>query len=333
MHKITIKDIAKMLNISVSTVSRALSDHPDISKETKVRVKEVAQQFNYLPNLHARFFRKKNTKLIALIIPEFNRFFIPDLIAGIQKVIDDNEYSLIIFQSRNNFAIEAEVVKYCLSWVVEGVLISLSDETKNTEHLKILRDNDIPTVILDKVLKTAEYSTVKINDHSAAHLATKAIVAKNRKKILGVFGNENTFMTAERMRGFKDALISEGIAVSDQNICIVNDIHQINDILDRSKDKMKNIDGIFFMTDELMVYSLNYFYKIGYKAGQDLSIISISDGSAPYFLYPNISHIFHSGFTVGETACKLLFELLREDDKSKTISKTVETKLVDLGSI
>lgn len=330
MHKITIKDLAKMLNISVSTVSRALSDHPDISKETKVRVKEVAQQFNYLPNLHARFFRKKNTKLVALIIPEFNRFFVPDLIAGIQKIIDEHQYSLIIFQSRNSLAIEEEVVKYCLSWVVEGVLISLSDETKNTGHLKILKDNNIPTVILDKVVNTDEYSTVKINDHSAAFQATTAILTQNRKKILGVFGNGSTFMTHERIRGFKDAMIKQNVPISDNNICVVNDITKIQEDL---KEKMSTIDGIFFMTDELMVNGINYFYKAGYKAGDNIGIISISDGSAPYFLYPNVSHIFHSGFNVGEVACEVLFELFAKDDKQSVVSKIVETNLVDLGSL
>jgi LacI family transcriptional regulator len=333
MHKITIKDLAKMLNISVSTVSRALSDHPDISKETKVRVKEVAEQFNYLPNLHARFFRKKNTKLVALIIPEFNRFFVPDLIAGIQKIIDEHQYSLIIFQSRNSLAIEEEVVKYCLSWVVEGVLISLSDETKNTQHLKILRDNNIPTVILDKVLNTEEYSTVKINDHSAAYLATTAILEQNRKKILGVFGNGSTFMTHERIRGFKDAMINAKVSISDHNIFIVNDVTKIQETFKESKDKTTNIDGLFFMTDELMVNGINYFYKAGYKAGENIGIVSISDGSAPYFLYPNVSHIFHSGFSVGEAACEVLFELLANEDKSFVVSKLVETNLVDLGSM
>jgi LacI family transcriptional regulator len=330
MQKITIKDLAKMLNISVSTVSRALSDHPDISKETKVRVKEVAEQFNYLPNLHARFFRKKNTKLVALIIPEFNRFFVPDLIAGIQKIIDEHQYSLIIFQSRNSYAIEEEVVKYCLSWVVEGVLISLSDETQNTQHLRILRDNNIPTVILDKVVNTDEYSTVKINDHLAAYQATTAILAQNRKKILGVFGNGGTFMTHERIRGFKDAMIKHNVPISEKSICIVNDITKIQDDL---KEKTANIDGIFFMTDELMVNGINYFYKAGYKAGENIGIVSISDGSAPYFLYPNVSHIFHSGFSVGEAACEVLFELLANEDKSFVFSKLVETNLVDLGSI
>jgi LacI family transcriptional regulator len=333
MHKITIKDLAKMLNISVSTVSRALSDHPDISKETKVRVKEVAEQFNYLPNLHARFFRKKNTKLVALIIPEFNRFFIPDLIAGIQKVIDDHEYSLIIFQSRNTYAIEEEVVKYCLSWVVEGVLISLSDETKTTGHLKILKDNNIPTVILDKVVNTEDYSTVKINDHLAAFQATTAILQHNRRKVLGVFGNGGTFMTHERIRGFKDALINANVPISDNNICVVNDISAIQQTLKEGNEKTLNLDGIFFMTDELMVHGINYFYKAGYKAGENIGIISISDGSAPYFLYPNVSHIFHSGFNVGKVACELLFELLHNEDKMAVKSKLIETKLVDLGSM
>ncbi|MBK7008646.1 MAG: LacI family DNA-binding transcriptional regulator [Saprospiraceae bacterium] len=181
MNKITIKDIAKMLSVSVSTVSRALADHPDISDETKTRVKEVAQKFNYLPNLHARFFRKKNTRMIALILPEFNRFFIPDLIKGIQQYADVQGYKLIIFQSGNQYETEAEIIKYCLSWVVEGVLISLSDDTGSLDHLKILKDSKIPVVLLDKVMTSKEYPTVTIDGFDAAYTATSAILQRGRK--------------------------------------------------------------------------------------------------------------------------------------------------------
>ncbi len=331
MNKITIKDIAKMLSLSNSTISRALADHPDISDSTKKRVKEVAEKFNYLPNLHARFFRKKNTKLIALIIPEFNRFFLPDLIAGIQHVIDAEKYSLIIFQSRNNVETEAEIIKYCLSWVVEGVLIALTDNTTKLDHLKILLDSNIPVVILDKVIHTTDFSTVTIDDKMAAYNATKAILNKGKKNILGVFAHENLSITKERIEGFNLALSDWGIQPSDQNQIVINHLNELNTKL-AEKTNHNNFDGLFFMTDELLVNSFSYFMKMGMAIPEKLSIVAISDGSAPYFVYPNISHIFHSGFQIGKVACELLFEKLK--DETKPIQyKIVSTNLIDLGSL
>ncbi len=331
MHKITIKDIAKMLSVSVSTVSRALADHPDISKETKKRVKDVAEKFNYLPNLHARFFRKKNTKLIALIIPAFNRFFLPDLIAGIQHVIDKEGYSLIIFQSRNNPETEAEIIKYCLSWVVEGVLIALTDNTTKLDHLKILLDSNIPVVILDKVIHTPEYSTVTIDDKMAALNATNAMIEKGKKNILGVFAHENLSITKLRLEGFKHALTQHGFILNDQNHIVINHLDELPSKLNE-KTSCNQYDGLFLMTDELLVNSFNHFMKMGITIPQQLSVVAISDGSSPYFIYPNISHIFHSGFQIGKVACELMFERLNDDTKPVQ-HKIVGTNLVDLGSL
>ncbi len=331
MNKITIKDIAKMLSISPSTVSRALSDHADISTETKTRVKEVAEKFNYLPNLHARFFRKKNTKLIALIIPEFNRFFIPDLIAGIQKVIDDESYSLIIFQSRNNSEIEAEIIKYCMSWVVEGVLIAVSDNTVLPDHLKILKDNNIPVVMLDKVVHTAEYSTVTIDDKNAAKNATKSILAKGKNNILGVFAHENLLITKKRLEGFKEAMAEANLICSDDNFILINNITDLSAKLNE-KTKKNNYNGLFLMTDELLVNSFNHFMKMNIKIPSELSIVAMSDGSSPNFIYPNISHVFHSGYLIGQVACEHLFEKIKTSDDIIS-HKIVDTTLIDLGSL
>lgn len=331
MNKITIVDIAKMLSISVSTVSRALSDHPDISEDTKIRVREVAQKFNYLPNLHARFFRKKNTKMIALILPEFNRFFIPDLIKGIQQYADERGYKVIIFQSGNQFKAEAEIIKYCLSWVVEGVLISLSDNTSNLNHLQILKDSQIPVVLVDKVLAGNDFPTVTIDGFEAAYTATSALIQKSRKKILGVFGHENLTITQDRFEGFLKAVQDGGIPIDPQPFLIVNNIHQINEQL-RAKTEEYLPDGVFFMTDEIMVHGLNHFLKMGLRVPHELSVIGISDGTSPYFLFPPISHIFHSGYQIGKSACQLLIHHIQNQDHE--IRHLVEgTNLIDLGSI
>ena len=331
MNKITLKDIAKMLSLSVSTVSRALSDHDDISAETKERVKYVAEKFNYLPNLHARFFRKKNTRMIALILPEFNRFFIPDLIAGIQFVIDNQGYSLIIFQSRNNYSTEVEIIKYCMSWVVEGVLISLSDSTLQLDHLNILKDSQIPVVILDKIIETNQHSTVTIDDCAAAYLATQTIIKNGRKTLLGVFGHDNLSITRERKRGYMKALNEAGLPCKENNCLIVNQINQIQSLL-IDKTKNNDYDGLFIMTDELLVHSLNHFLNLELSIPKELGIVSISDGTSPYFLHPNISHIFHSGYLIGKTACNLLFEMMADKD-GDVKHKMVETNLIDLGSL
>src|SRR5262245_8417116 len=112
--KVTIKDLARLLSLSTSTISRALNDHPDISDKVKERVKSAAQRFNYMPNLHARYFRKKHTGLIAVVLPELHRFFIPDLLKGIETEIENKNFSLIIFQSHNSYKREIEIIKHCL---------------------------------------------------------------------------------------------------------------------------------------------------------------------------------------------------------------------------
>lgn len=331
MSKITIKDIAKMLSVSISTVSRALADHPDISEDTKARIKETAQHFNYLPNLHARYFRKKNTKMIALIIPGFNRFFQPNLIEGIQKVIDEHNYRLIIFQSANDLQIEEDIIKYCLSWVVEGVLITLSQDAVNLNHLDILRESNIPVVLLDKVLITPEYSTVTIDDKAAAMNATKALIDAGKKKLLGVFGHKNINITKERLKGFSQCIVDNDLTFDESNYLLINDINTARGLL-IDKFGTNDFDGVFFMTDELLVYGHNIVLSLNKKIPDEIAVVSISDGTSPYFLTPNITHIFHSGFDVGAKACELLFSYIEK--KEKEIKHLhIETSLVDLGSI
>lgn len=121
MKRITIKDLARLLNLSTSTVSRALSDHPDISDATKKRVRSAAEEFNYVTNIYARSFRKQQSRLLALILPEVNMFFSPNLIKGINKTIASSNYTLITFLSNDSYKREKEIIKQCLSWAVEGV--------------------------------------------------------------------------------------------------------------------------------------------------------------------------------------------------------------------
>jgi len=164
MKRITIRDLAKMLNLSSSTVSRALSDHPDISKATKERVRAAAEEFNYTANIHASFFRKKRSGLIALILPEIYMFYAPSLIGRINKVLTSYGYSLTVFFTNDSLKREKEIVKQCMAWAVEGVMISLSKESKDIKHLEPFLQVGIECVLFDKTLANDHFPTVTIDN-------------------------------------------------------------------------------------------------------------------------------------------------------------------------
>ncbi len=333
MKRVTIKDLAKMLSLSTSTVSRALSDHPDISDATKNRVKAAAEEFNYTTNVHARFFREQDSGLIALILPEINMFFTPNLIKGINKTIDASKYSLIIFLTNDSYKKEKEIIKQCLSWAVAGVLISLSKDTYNLNHLEPLIKANIKCVLLDKALEDVHFPTVTIDSAEASYQATSYLIGKGHQNILGVFGTPNFTITQERIKGYKKALEENKIPVLQENIISVDKSTDLDFILPPIFNHNKKISAVFTMSDELLTKSLYHINILGLSIPKDISIVSISDGVYPYLTYPQISHVKDSGSKMGRTACKLLLNSIADSSKNPGSGMVVSTKLVELGSV
>ncbi len=333
MKRITIKDLAKILNLSTSTVSRALSDHSDISSSTKKRVKTVASQLNYTTNVHARFFRNQHSNLIALVLPEINMFFTPSLIKGINKAIAPTNYSLITFLTNDKHKREKEIIKQCLNWAVEGVLISLSNETYNLEHLTPLTQAKIQCVIFDKSLKNENYPSVVIDSIGASYQAVSHLIMKGHQNILGIFGNPGLRISKERLEGYEKALRENNIPIKSENIIFVDKDKNLDFILPPILNHNKNLTAIFTMSDELLSKSLYHLGKLNFNIPKDISIISISDGVYPYLVHPQVTHIKDSGSKMGKIAAKVLIEGINgkiEDANLRTISST---KLVDLESI
>lgn len=306
MKRTSIKDLAKLLSLNPSTISRALADHVDIKAETKSRVKAAAEEFKYFPNLHAKYFRQKQSGLIALVLPEFNMFFVPQLLDSINHVLDEANYSVIVFYSNNSLEKEKEIVNHCLSWVVDGVLISLSEKTENCDHLLPLKEAEIPLVLFDKVVSTDVFVTITIDDQLVAYEATTQLLLLGKKRILGVFGNPSLEITKKRQAGFlqaisdmKDALITGKI----ENVQVSSPQKEL-DLLFTSSD----YDAVFTMSDELLLLTYSTMRRLGLYPDKT-SLISISDGKLPYLLFPAISHILHSGYSIGEIAAKTLLKL------------------------
>ena len=330
MNSIDIKQLAKLLSLNPSTISRALSDHPDISAKTKERVKQAAKEFNYIPNLHAKYFRQKNSGLIALILPEFNMFFTHKMIDGINSVLENSGYSIIIFISNNNLDKEIEIIRHCISWHVDGVFLSLSEQTENLDHLQPLQNASIPVVLIDKVISTDQYVTVTIDDAKTSAEATNHLFVQNRKKIFGIFGNPMLEITKRRIEGFKTALSEAGLNYSEQGIVCIENLQNIEVELQNSL--LHTYDGVFIMSDELLIHAYHYLMTENFLP-DNISTIAISDGVLPHRLFPRMNHILHSGFDLGKKASEVLLSYISDKDKDKEIFHfKIETQIVVLDS-
>ena len=310
MKRITIKDLAEMLNISVSTVSRALSNHPDISDAVKKRVKEAAETFNYIPNDFAINFRKKSTKVIGLIIPKMSMFFIPSIIEGISAKFNKEGYKFFILSSEESLEIEKENLQTCANSRVDGVLISLTSKTQDFAHFKKLDDLGIPVVLFDKSLSEQKYDQVVFNNEKDAEECAKKLVHYQCKNILAIFGDKDLEITEKRRKSFENYL---------NNHSEINYKSIFCDSAEMVKEKLEIIleyekfDGIFAMSDETLA-GLNFALKIKGLSAKPYKIIAISEGIFPKYLNPHYEFIKNDGIKMGMMAASILLEKIKNSD-------------------
>lgn len=333
MKRITIKNIAEMLNLSPSTVSRALSDHPDISEQTKNRVRATAAEFNYTTNIYASLFRKKRSGIIALIISDVNMFYTHQIIKGVNEVINDSKNSLMIFLSNDSYAREEEIVRQCISWSVEGILISLSKETKNLDHLSLLKSTGIECVLYDKTLKNDQFPCVTINNEEASYQAVAHLIKHGHKNILGIFGNPNYQISKERESGYRKAMKEHNLPIVNENIISTDNVSNLEFILPPILNHNHKLTAIFTMTDELLSKSFSLARSLNKEIPKDLAIISISDGSYPYLAHPKITHIKDSGIEMGRRAGLFLLDKINKTGDFNLNQITLNTNLVNLSSV
>lgn len=331
-RRVTLKDIARQLSLSLPTVSRALADHPDISDATKARVREAAQAMHYVPNFRARYLRAKNSRLLALILPEMHMFFFPSLITGLSKVAQDNDYSLIVFQSDNSVVQERRLLEYCTHLSVDGVLLALSAETTDLAHLDILHDCEIPVVLLDNTIDTTKYSTVTIDDQDVGRDAASYLLDRGHQRVIGVFGDQRQRISALRLRGFKQGHAERGLKLAESQIVRMSPAEPLEQSLDRALDANPDATAVFTMTDELLMRSHYALMRRGQRVPDDVSMLAISDGLAPALLHPNVTHFRHSGMEVGERTAHILIGLIAHRSEAM-MDVRIRTTLVECGSV
>jgi LacI family transcriptional regulator len=309
MKRTTIKDLAEMLNISTSTVSRALKDHPDISSSVKIRVREAAETFNYIPNDFAVSFRKKSSKVIGLIVPEITMFFLPSIIKGISSVLNKEGYRFFILSSDDSYKIEKEHIETCINSRVDGILISMTNETRDIEHLRKLTEMEIPVVIFDKTVTQDIFESVVFDNVRNAELSAEKLIKHNCKNILGIFGDENLEITQSRLRSFTDK-IQQSTDIQLQIIfCKSADI--VKQKLDLLLDDL-TFDGFFAMSDETLIGLHSSLIKRNLN-NTNKKVVAISEGTLPKYLDESYEYQINDGYEMGIFAASKLMDKIKKN--------------------
>ncbi|MES2064887.1 MAG: LacI family DNA-binding transcriptional regulator [Bacteroidota bacterium] len=325
MSNITIKELALELNLSAATVSRALSDSYEISKATKQRVWDLAKKLNYEPNPSASTLRSHKSKMLAVIIPEIANNFFSQAINGIEEISRQHGYHVLIYQTHENSETEAAFIKSLLSGRVDGVLISVSNETDNNNHFTELNKN-IPVVFFDRVLENIDAVKITTNDYESAYNATMHLIECGCKKIGYLSALNNLSAGKNRLTGYINALANHHMAYEKNQVinCDNNErqnYSQIKDLLAKNKP-----DGIISAIEELVLPCYTICEELHINIPHDLKIVSFSNLQTAPFLNPSLTTITQPAFEIGQTAATLLLKLLNK--KQVDINETVILKSV-----
>lgn len=317
MKPMTIKDLAHLLNVSPSTVSRALNNHPDISLEVRNRVQLLAEELQFKPNSMAANFRKKQTKLIAIILPKIYRSFVPDVIEGITKRLNANHYQTLVLITEDELQKEIDAIKQCCDMRVDGILLSLSNQTKDLEHLDVCKKMHIPLVLFDNTLETQDFASVHINDVAAAAQCATYINAKKCKEVVAIYGPAELSISKNRRAGFS-AQLSPKIKNLDFFASNAQEAYQI-----AMTQLQRNQHIAFFgISDEVLLGIVTAIKE------QDLTnntvVVGFSDGLTLPFLHKELNYIFHDGKIVGSTAAEQILKCIDQVEMQLHLEIPVE---------
>ncbi|ANF49156.1 hypothetical protein A0O34_00655 [Chryseobacterium glaciei] len=324
MKRTTIKDLAEMLNISTSTVSRALKDHPDISSSVKLKVREAAETFNYVPNDFAINFRKKSSKVIGLIVPEISMFFIPSIIRGISSVLNKEGYHFFILSSDDTSATEEQNIQTCINSRVDGILVSLTKETKDFQHFQKVKEMEIPIVIFDKIIPHHSFDSVIFDNAKNSELCAENLIKNGCKNILAIFGDESLDITQTRMDSFLKK-IGEFPEIECKTIfCESADV--VKEKLDILLSQ-NNFDGFFAMSDETLIGLHSSLIKTNLH-NSNIKVIAISEGTLPKYLDESYQFQINDGYKMGIIAASELLKIINKVDDDGSTRRLPTTHLI-----
>jgi len=313
-NQVTIKDIARILGISPSTVSRALKDHPDINTDTKKAVNDLASKLKYQPNAVALSLKNSRSNTIGIIIPEIVHYFFSSVISGIEDVASQKGYTVIICQSNEKFAREASNAKALLSHRVDGILISISKETNSFDHFVNLQEGGIPLVFFDRIAPGINADQIITDDIDASYNATRHLIENGRKRIAHFAGPQGLVIGRDRLQGYLNALTEAGLPIDNRLIIEADTFEKARNAVGQMLDTGNVPDGIFAVNDMTAIGAMQTIQKRGYKIPDQISIVGFSDGYLSGITDPHLSSVDQHGYEMGTTAAEMLFHRILSDE-------------------
>ena len=329
--KATLKQIAKELNVSVSTVSKALNDSPEISEQTKIKIKEYAKLKNYKPNVIGLNLKNRKTKTIGVIIPNILNSFFAKVFSGIEKVADEKGYNVIMCISNESLEKEAHTLEMLSNGTIDGFILSVSEEAQkqnNYDHFKEIINDGTPIVMFDRIAEGIECDKVVVDDFDSALDSTQRLIDLGCKNIALLSSVDNLSVGKLRYEGYLKALEKNKIPVNN-NLIMRTDSEE--DLKVRMETVFANnkIDGIFALEENDSVAALKMGLKKGYKIPEELCIIGFADGIlASRRLSPSLTTVSQHGIEIGEEAAKLLIKRLEDDSEEEPPYETKVIKTV-----
>jgi LacI family transcriptional regulator len=325
---ITIKDIAKALNISASTVSRALKDHPDISRETKDAVNSLASKLRYKPNAVALSLKNSRTNTIGVIVPEIVHYFFSSVISGIEDVAYDAGYNVMICQSNERYAREIINAQALESNRVEGALVSISKETHDFTHLQNLSDNGVPIVFFDRAPEDQEVDRVIIDDRKAAYNATTHLIETGCKRIAHLSTQQTLGIGFERLAGYKQALEDHGIPFREELVIVADSFELAGDATRNLMHLSNPPDAIFAVNDMTAVGAMKTLQRMSVQVPEKVAIIGFSAGFFSDITTPTLSSVDQHGYEMGVEAARLLLQRIEKPAAGQHKTHYIDTHLV-----
>jgi DNA-binding LacI/PurR family transcriptional regulator len=334
MRHITITDIAKKLGVSPSTVSRALSDHPDINDNTKKRVRKIAKDFKYKPNPIAQSLKNNRTTIIGVIVPEIKHDFFSSAISGIEEVAYHAGYTIILCQSNENYEREVVNTNVLIQQRVAGIVASISQNTKNSDHFKSVIEQGIPLVFFDRVCEDIKTSKVVIDDTKSAFNAVSYLINKGYKKIAHFAGPKVLEICKRRLAGYSEALNKNHIRLNKDLICF-GGLHETDGYNSMDLLLKQNIipDAIFAINDPVAIGAFQRIKEAGLNIPGDIGIMGFSNNKVTSLIDPPMTTVDQPSFEMGKKAAEILIGLIEDKNKSvKSKTVTLEAKLIIRGS-
>ncbi|MDN5286525.1 MAG: Transcriptional regulator, LacI family [Mucilaginibacter sp.] len=324
--KTTLKDIAKELELSAASVSRALKDSFEISEQTKILVRECARRLNYRPNLAAQIIKRGNSRSIGVIVSAIDNQFFSQVIDGIESIAQAKDYNVIITQSHESSELEFRNVNDLTTQAIDGLLMSLSTETTDVSYLKKLQEKGLPIVFFDRISDGINTHKVIADNFTGAFEATKQLIKAGYRQIAHITSSDNVSITSERLKGYRLALEQNGITVNERYIKYCQhggkDRKEIENALSELLYAEDRPDAIFTASDRITTTVLSLLHRLKVNIPDDIALFGFSNMEEAGILNPTLSAVYQPGVEMGKKAAEMLISLM-EDKQPTTEFETV----------